>query len=168
MRAGSKKHSPKKIRIRPGEPDDLDALVALEREVFGNDCMSRRSLRRFLGSASASVLLVERDGCIVGCAVLLFHPHRVTARLYSIAVAPAMIGHGIGTALLDACERAAQRRSRIEMRLEVHEKNRRAIAHYRKAGYRQFGRHIGYYRDFGDALRFQKSLTTGQTAAKLT
>ena len=64
----------------------------------------------------------------------------------------------VGPALLAAAEEAAQRRVRSEIRLEVHEKNVRAIACYRKAGYQEFGRHSGYYRDLGDALRFRKRL----------
>jgi len=40
----------------------------------------------------------------------------------------------------------------------VHENNPRAIACYRKAGYTEFGRHVGYYKDLGDALRFRKAL----------
>jgi ribosomal protein S18 acetylase RimI-like enzyme len=112
------------------------------------------------------VLLAEHKGKVVGCAVLLFHPKSNAARLYSLAVAPPMIGHGVAIALLDACERAAKQRRRVEMRLEVHEKNYRAIARYRKAGYRQFGRHVGYYHDLGDALRFQKPLAKAENPAK--
>jgi hypothetical protein len=40
----------------------------------------------------------------------------------------------------------------------VHEKNDPAIALYRKAGYREFGRHKEYYGDRGNALRFEKRL----------
>jgi ribosomal protein S18 acetylase RimI-like enzyme len=158
MRA-ARKIKPGTITLRAGEPGDLEALVELEREVFGDDCMSRRSLRNFLRPHGGSVLIAEIDGRIAGCAVLIFRPNSSVARLYSLAVAPAMIRQGIAMALLDACEAAAQRRRRVELRLEVHEKNRRAIACYRKAGYHQFARHIGYYKDLGDALRFQKPLT---------
>jgi ribosomal protein S18 acetylase RimI-like enzyme len=44
------------------------------------------------------------------------------------------------------------------MRLEVRERNRRAIARYKKTGYRLFGRHRAYYDDRADALRFDKPL----------
>jgi ribosomal protein S18 acetylase RimI-like enzyme len=44
------------------------------------------------------------------------------------------------------------------MRLEVREHNRRAVARYKKTGYRLFGRHGTYYDDRADALRFDKPL----------
>ncbi|HEV2625300.1 MAG TPA: GNAT family N-acetyltransferase, partial [Xanthobacteraceae bacterium] len=59
---------------------------------------------------------------------------------------------------LAAAEQAARRRGRLVMRLEVRERNRRAIARYKKTGYRLFGRHRAYYDDRADALRFDKPL----------
>ena len=85
-------------------------------------------------------------------------PRYAIARLYSIAVAPHMSGRGIGPQLLAAAERAAARRGRRVMRLEVHDHNTRAISRYEKSGFRQFGRYRDYYDDHGDALRFEKPL----------
>jgi ribosomal protein S18 acetylase RimI-like enzyme len=67
---------------------------------------------------------------------------------------------------LAASEQATVARGRETLRLEVHEKNHRAISRYRKAGYRQFGCHAAYYADAGDALRFEKPLTTARTHRK--
>ena len=146
--------------IRRGCAADLDDLIELEAQVFASDRMSRRSLRHFLAAPSATVLIAEYAGRIAGCAVVLFRPNTSIARLYSIAVAPQRAGLGLGPALLAASERAALARGRQTLRLEVHEDNRRAISRYRKAGYRQFGCHDAYYADQGDALRFEKKLTT--------
>jgi ribosomal protein S18 acetylase RimI-like enzyme len=146
--------------IRRGRAGDLDDLVELETQVFASDRMSRRSLRHFLAARSATVLVAEHAGRIAGCAVILFRPNAASARLYSIAVAPQSAGLGLGPALLTASERAASARGRQTLRLEVHEDNHRAISRYRKAGYRQFGCHTGYYADQGDALRFEKQLMT--------
>jgi ribosomal protein S18 acetylase RimI-like enzyme len=144
--------------IRRGRARDLDELIELETAVFDSDRMSRRSLRHFLATPSATVLVAEHRGRIAGCAVILFRPNSPIARLYSIAVAPHSAGRGIGPALLEASERAARAKRRSILRLEVHERNQRAIARYRKAGYQQFGRHGKYYADKGDALRFEKGL----------
>ena len=146
--------------IRRGRAADLDDLIELEAQVFASDRMSRRSLRHFLAAPSATVLVAEYGGRISGCAVVLFRPNTSIARLYSIAVAPQRAGLGLGPALLAASERAAVARGRQTLRLEVHEDNHRAISRYRKAGYRQFGCHDAYYADQGDALRFEKKLTT--------
>ncbi len=76
------------IRARKAERSDLDALLDLEHRVFATDRLSRRSLRRFLSSATAHVIVADDGGRLAGAAVLLFRPSSAAARLYSIAVAP--------------------------------------------------------------------------------
>ena len=149
------------VYIRSGAMHDIDALLKLERSVFAADCMSRKSLRRFLNSKSATVLIAEHNGTVAGAAVVLIHPLSPnSARLYSLAVDPHDEGHGIGAMLLHGAEAITRERGRVQLRLEVHEKNRRAIRLYRREGYAQFGRRSGYYRDFGDALRFRKDVAS--------
>ena len=160
MRAALLKRSHPEIDVRIGGADDLDAVAALERAVFAVDAMARRSIKRFLASRTSDVLIADCDGELVGCAIVLSHPRTALARLYSIAVLSDYEGAGVGPMLLAAVEDAARARGRSEIRLEVHEQNERAIACYRKSGYEQFGRHCGYYRDLGDALRFRKRLWT--------
>ena len=149
-------HSPP-VRIRAAKARDLDALVELESRVFATDRLSRRSLQRFLVSASAACMVAEGKG-LAGTAIVLFRPRSAVARLYSIAVAPHMSGKGVASLLLRAVERVARRRGCTTIRLEVHESNHAAIARYRKQGYQEFGRHRRYYDDGGDALRFHKNL----------
>lgn len=144
--------------MRPARGADLEALVELERRVFATDRLSRQSLRRLLASRSARLIVAEGRSRLAGAAVVLFRARATMARLYSIAVTPAMCGKGVAVALLTAAERAAVRRKCRRMRLEVHDTNAAAIARYRKSGYRQFGRHVSYYEDGGDALRFEKPL----------
>ncbi|NVO14608.1 MAG: GNAT family N-acetyltransferase [Rhodoplanes sp.] len=144
--------------VRLAVSADLDALVALEQAVFATDRMSRQSIRRFLSSPSAVVLVARTQDDLAGAAVLLVRNRSTVARLYSIAVDPRAAGRGVGPALLEAVESSAAARGATRIRLEVHEHNARAIARYHKAGYRQFGRHARYYEDQGDALRFEKML----------
>jgi [ribosomal protein S18]-alanine N-acetyltransferase len=137
---------------------DLAALLSLERAVFNTDILSRRSLRHFLVSPSAALIVAEEGGKLAGYVLVLYPPRSKLARLYSIAVAPHAGSRGVGPVLLAAAEEAAKRRRRRAMRLEVHEHNTRAIARYEKSGYRLFGRHRNYYDNHGDALRFEKPL----------
>jgi [ribosomal protein S18]-alanine N-acetyltransferase len=147
------------IRVRPAEPRDLDALVALEQQVFDTDQLSRRSLRRFLGVPSAELLVAEEGGGgLAGTAIVLFRPRSTVARLYSIAVASHMGGRGVASILLRAVEECALRHRCGSIQLEVHETNAAAISRYQKSGYRKFGRRSRYYEDGGDALRFEKPL----------
>ena len=146
------------VCVRNAERGDLDALAALEHRVFATDRLSRRSLQRFLRAPSAEVLVAQDHTGLAGNAIVLFRPRSVIARLYSIAVVPAMSGRGVGTMLLAAAEAAALARGCRAIRLEVHITNHAAIARYRKSGYREFGRLRKYYEDGGDALRFEKRL----------
>jgi [ribosomal protein S18]-alanine N-acetyltransferase len=147
---------PLPICVRAGDARDLDALMELEACVFSSDRMQRRSVRHFLTSRTASVMVAEIDGRVVGAAIILFGANRKIARLYSLAVEPPCSGRGVGPALIEASEDAARARACTHLRLEVHEKNRRAIDLYRKAGYREFARCEAYYDDKGNALRFEK------------
>ena len=152
------------VNLRPGVRADLDALLALEQAAFTTDQLSRRSFRRFMASPSAALIVIEQGGRLAGYALVLFRPGSAIARLYSIAVATA--GRGVGRMLLAASEEAARRRACNALRLEVHEHNAAAIKHYRKAGYQLFGRHLDYYDDRGDALRFEKRLDGSSTGRK--
>jgi [ribosomal protein S18]-alanine N-acetyltransferase len=159
MRRAPLAKKPHPVHLRRSRPADLGALWALENRVFQTDRMSRRSLRRLIASPSALGLVAEADGAIVGAALVLFRANSRIARLYSLAVAPKHTGRGIASALLTAAEKAAISRGCCGIRLEVHEKNSGAITVYRKAGYREFGRHHAYYQDRGHALRFEKQLS---------
>ena len=153
-------HSPAPVpaKLRRGRISDLPALLAIENAVFPVDLLSRRSLRHFLVSPSASLIVAEQGGKLAGYALVLYPPRSGIARLYSIAVAPHVGGRGLGPLLLAAAENAAHRRRRRAIRLEVHMHNTRAIARYEKSGYRLFGRRRDYYDDHADALRFEKPL----------
>jgi ribosomal protein S18 acetylase RimI-like enzyme len=166
MRTHAAPKSKPAARLRRAEPTDLDALDALEHRVFATDHLSRRSLAHFLHSPSAEVIVAEHDDDLAGTAIVLFRPRSSVARLYSIAVAPQMGGRGVGPMLLAAAEAAALERGCGTIRLEVHTSNAAAISRYRKSGYREFGRHAGYYEDGGDALRFEKPLAPPPAALR--
>lgn len=146
-----------RIRVRAARESDLDALLELEARIFTTDRLSRRGLRRLMKSPSAALLVADRGGA-VGYALILFRSTSVIGRLYSILVDPRAAGRGIGRALLAAAEKAARARNAAAMRLEVNERNRRAIRLYEKAGYRRFGRYETYYEDGAPALRYEKPL----------
>jgi ribosomal protein S18 acetylase RimI-like enzyme len=150
--------APEAVRVRTAARADLGALLDLEQRVFATDRLSRASLARLLRAPSAVVLVAEADGRLAGTAIVLFRAGAGVARLYSIAVAPAMSGRGVAPMLLAAAEEAARDRGCRAVRLEVHHANHAAIARYRKSGYREIGRRRAYYEDGGDALRFEKRL----------
>ncbi|MFZ1722506.1 MAG: GNAT family N-acetyltransferase, partial [Dokdonella sp.] len=80
------------------------------------------------------------------------------ARLYSLAVAAALRGHGIGGVLLDACENDARERGCTHLRLEVRSDNAAAQRLYQRRGYRKFASRPGFYEDGATALCYEKIL----------
>jgi ribosomal-protein-alanine acetyltransferase len=145
-------------RVRRARRSDLDALIELEQRCFRGDRLSARQYRFHLDNDRAWLGVLERDGTLLGSALVMFRADSRAARLYSIAVDPAARGGGFGLALLRAAERAAAARGADAMRLEVRADNRAAIALYEREGYARFGRRRRYYEDGADALRFTKAL----------
>ena len=147
--------------IRRARPGDLSAIAALETATFALDRLSRRSLRYFIASPTASLLLAESGGAVDAYALTAFRRGSDVARLYSIAVLSAASGRGLGRALLAASESDAAGRGATWMRLEVRPDNAAAIRLYQAMGYRQFGSIADYYEDDSLALRFEKRLDNG-------
>jgi len=145
-------------RIRRAAPADLDALLALERRAFTTDHLSRRQYRHHIGSESARVLAAVDASGLLGKAVVFFRSNSDIARLYSIAVADAARGRGIGEALIGAVERTARARGSRRLRLEVRQDNAAAVRLYERLGYRRFGAYAGFYEDGADAWRYEKDL----------
>jgi ribosomal protein S18 acetylase RimI-like enzyme len=145
-------------RIREASPDDLDALVALERVTFESDRISRPQWRRHIGSDSACVLVAGPRDRIDGAAVVFHRRNSRRARLYSLAVAAASRGRGLAKALLAAAEADARRHGCNVLDLEVRTDNRAAIALYEHHGYRRTTRLQGFYEGGADGWRFTKAL----------
>lgn len=144
--------------IRKARPDDLDALVALENRCFDGDRMSRRSYAAALRNPRARVLAAMEGRKVVGAAVVFLRSDSPAARLYSVAVDPALRGRGVGARLLTAAEQAAREGGAASLRLEVKERNKTALALYAKSGYGIIGRIAQYYDDGSDARRLEKAL----------
>ena len=147
-----------RIQIRPAEPADVNALVDLETQAFASDRLNRRSFAALIKRPSAILLVAADAAQFAGYALVLTRRGSLAARLYSLAVDPALSGRGIGALLLTAAERAAAARGAQVLRLEVRADNPGAIGLYESRGYRCLGRREGYYQDGMDALRFERRL----------
>ena len=150
-------------KLRRGRRGDLDALVALEREIFNSrlfagHLISRASFRRLLASPSASFIVAEAAGQIAGYLLVLYRASSVAARIYSIGVVARFRRRGLARTLVVAAENNAVRRGRKAMRLEVRADDRGTIALYELSGYHRVERAAGYYGGRIDALRLQKAL----------
>lgn len=149
--------------FRQANKDDLNALVALENACFKTDMLSVRSFKRWIQSEHGILLVMELDGKMVSYGLVWCHQGTRLARLYSLAVDPAMRGRGLAKLVLKELEMAASKKGRLYMRLEVSKSNQSAIALYQQAGYRIFGEYSDYYDDHMDALRMQKKIRYSQS-----
>ncbi|MBV9950932.1 MAG: GNAT family N-acetyltransferase [Acidimicrobiia bacterium] len=130
--------------IRPAEPDDLDEILALVRELAEFEQLADQvafdpeefGLNLFGDDPVASVLIAEIDGRVVGMALWFrtFSTFLGQAGIWleDLYVRPADRGQGIGTALLHRL------RSMTDGRVEwsVLDWNERAIEVYRGLGAR--------------------------------
>ncbi len=145
--------------VRRAGRDDLDALVALEQQVFSSDRLSARQWRQHISSRSASVFVATRDrGSVIGAAVVFYRSGAHRARLYSLSSAPEARGRGVGLRLLGAAEDDAHARGCTHIRLEVRRDNVAAQRLYARNGYALIGERRTYYEDGADALCFEKLL----------
>jgi len=150
------------LSIRPANLTDLNGLVDLENISFTTDRLSRRSFRHWISTDHRVILIAEDKDQLAGYILIIYHPGTRLARIYSLAVSPALRGHGIAQALIKAGEKTARDDGRLYLRLEVNVDNFPAIKLYEKLGYRKFGLYRDYYEDHTDALRFQKRIRSYQ------
>ncbi len=137
---------------------DLDRLVAIEDATFDAARYGRMSRRQFamhLKSPRAVVIVVEKDGDVVGYALGFLHAQRRQLRFYSLAVAPEAQGGEAGRALFAAIEEAARERG-LAVQCEVRADNEKLRARYAALGYRQYREVGNYYPDGASCLKFVK------------
>jgi [ribosomal protein S18]-alanine N-acetyltransferase len=151
------------LRLRRGRRSNLDALVALEHEIFNSrlfagHLISRASFRRLLTSPSATFIVADAGAQIAGYLLVLYRANSLAARIYSIGVAARFRRRGLARKLVAAAEKDAARRGRKAMRLEVRADDRGTIALYELCGYHRVGCAPGYYGGRIDALRLEKAL----------
>lgn len=159
--AASSRPEPGPFTLRQAVPADITQLLRLENRCFESDRLTRRNFQYLLRRGHAQCVVAERDGVLLGYALVLLRSGTSLARLYSIAVSPEARGQGVGKILLQAAANAAIDGGAMLMRLEVRPDNEPAIRLYREAGYREFGRYLDYYEDHAAALRFERRLTAG-------
>ncbi len=147
---------------RLANKEDLNALVDLENACFQTDKLSPRSMKRWIQSEHAVLLLAEENDQVIAYGLVWCHRGTRLARLYSLAVNPSMRGKGLARELLAQLETHTAKKGRLYMRLEVSKSNQAAITLYEQSGYRIFGEYSDYYDDHMDALRMQKQIRHSQ------
>jgi [ribosomal protein S18]-alanine N-acetyltransferase len=137
---------------------DVEAVAALERELFAHDPWS---VEQFWGELArvpeSRWYAVHEDASgIDGYIGLYAVPPE--ADVQTVAVAARSQGSGLGRALLDALVDEALRRGCTQLFLEVRVDNASAIALYERAGFTREARRTDYYGAGLDALVMRRRL----------
>jgi ribosomal protein S18 acetylase RimI-like enzyme len=143
----------KAYAIRSARQTDLDAIVALESRCFPRGHYGRRSIQFHIENPKSAVIVARVDGVTRGFALVRFRSTSSCGRLMSLAVAPAFRGMGLGSALLEAAEKACKRRGFYGLRLEARHYR---LSFYMRQGYQILGALAAYYADGRGARQLQK------------
>ncbi len=139
--------------LRDATPDDLPAIMVLERRLFPGDAWSPAMMAEELAAAHTRYLVAEVAGEVVGYAGLSALPGATQADIQTIAVEPAHRRLGLGTALLTTLLDEAARRGATEVLLEVRADNPGAQALYERHGFTAIAVRPRYYQpDDVDAI----------------
>ena len=137
---------------------DLNDLVALEAVTFDYSQMGRRSFQRLLKVRSAHVFVCREHGQLLGYSLLLTRSNSNIWRLYSLAVAAAARGKGVGKRLLEHAIEQAKAQQASALSLEVKTDNKAAIELYRRYDFEVIDVLPDYYPDGVDGYRMRLSL----------
>ncbi|MBK1780315.1 GNAT family acetyltransferase [Advenella sp. WQ 585] len=123
------------MKIRSFVQKDNDAVIRLWQECGlvrpWND--PQKDIERKLTTQPELFLVGEKDGAVVGSAMVGYEGHR--GWVYYLAVDPASQGQGIGQALMQEAEHLLMARGCPKIQLLVRSNNSRVLVFYEKLGY---------------------------------
>ncbi|MFV9474626.1 GNAT family acetyltransferase [Advenella sp. RU8] len=135
------------MKIRSFILEDGEAVIRLWNECGlvrpWND--PRKDIERKLTTQPELFLVSEKNGVVVGSAMIGYEGHR--GWVYYLAVDPACQGQGIGQALMQEAENRLIERGCPKIQLLVRSNNSKVLAFYEKLGY-----------EVGDVLMLGKRL----------
>ena len=153
-----------RLEIRRMRPDDLDAVMEIERAAFRHP-WSAELFRRELEHDWSTILVAAEPltsaphGSELIVAFLIFWLVHDEVHILNVAVEPAHRRKGVARALMTEAERRANQAGAALLTLEVRRSNQAALDLYRDFNYRAVGVRPNYYVDEGeDAIVMVKEL----------
>ena len=146
-----------RVNLRLMREDDLDQVVAIERDCFPSPWSRDNFLHEIRHNPTAANWVLERKGTVLGyTCVWILGPE---LKINNFAVHPEFRRRGLAKRMLAALLRQARNAGCLRAQLEVRPSNRAARELYRKHGFAQVGRRKNYYRSEGeDALLLEADL----------
>lgn len=145
------------VGLRRAGPDDLEAIAALEAACFGagDGAFTRQQLRALLNNPNAYWQL-SLDGRAMACWLQVSNGRARWARLYSLAVHPALRGQGWGKRLMEAGFTWMRKERLSVCRAEVKASNGIARQLYAAHGFRECRLLRDYYAPGVDGIRLSR------------
>ena len=141
------------MTLRTATPDDLEAIMTLERASFPTDAWSDAMMREELVSRHGRYLVLEEAGRLIGYGGIRAVQGGTDADIQTIALAESARGRGRGRGLLRSLLAEAGERGAREVFLEVRADNPVAQALYVSEGFVEIARRPNYYQPDGvDAI----------------
>jgi len=151
-------------QLRRAAEGDLDALMALEAEIYPDDAWSSENMARELtGDHTYYLVAIGDDGAIDAYAGLLAPLGTGQGDIQTVTVAPRARRQGLGRTLLLALINEARRRGAEELFLEVRADNESAQALYTELGFEAIAVRKRYYKGGIDALSMRLSIPAPRT-----
>lgn len=145
--------------LRQAGPADFAAIAALESACFGttDGVFSPRQLRALLKNPNAYWLL-SLDGQAMACWLKVNNGRARWARLYSLAVHPALRGQGWGKYLIEAGVMWMRMQGLTVCRAEVKTNNQAARRLYAGCDFQESGLLRNYYAPGIDGVRLSRTI----------
>ncbi len=150
--------------IRKVQDADLSALVKIDSSLFGAESFPPFSMRQFINLCSESFFVAEKDGGMVGYAIVGIKPSSHDAWLLSLGVLKAHQNCGIGTNLLRACDEFCKISGINACRLTTDPDNTGAIKLYERFGFQKASEVRNYYESGDRKVMMIKRYTRSSSA----
>lgn len=158
------------LSIRSAKLPDLPAIEAIENRCFhASRRSSRRALRHSLCSPSQSVWVAvgRLDGKPQIAGAMVLHHHRLSIRIYSLAVLPPFRGGGVGRRMVHRALALARKSGRSSVTLEADRRNRVLTGWYETFGFEIHRVLKDYYSPGRHAVRMILSLKPALKGGRL-
>ncbi len=142
--------------IRKANYSDVQAIVNIDRKLFGNGAYPNFSVRQYIDLFPNSFFVCEVNGIICGYGLVGVEAFTRNAWLLSLGVLKKFQGRGLGNALTEACDTYCIQSGIEKCSLTVEPNNQIAISLYKKFGFTELLCKKGYYKSGDERLLMEK------------
>lgn len=153
--------------IRQADEIDMPALMSIEEECFGAERFSAEIVRAFVERDDTFVLAALEGQDILGSAMCIVSELMREGKIASIAVRKEVRRKGIGSKLLEECEKGFRIQGAQKYSLEVEATNEAAIALYLGKGYEVKATLQDFYGTARNAYYMEKNLDPTKREVKV-